>query len=188
MDIDSIDSEASSGVPGTTFVSRPSPMTPNRILLVFCLCIVAQLVSCKREVGSTKESRMTTPLVAEIVPRKSIGIVRLGMRTDALPPETLRLAASGTVDAIRFLVNEASEVDDIWIEDLRVFPHAVSYSGRDVPHDIPIEALSDIFAKCERVPGLKGGIFFNCANGLSLGTDFSHKTLKIGVKPISAHG
>jgi hypothetical protein len=77
-------------------------------------------------------------------------------------------------------------LDNLWIEDLRVFPHAVSCADKNVPHDIPLDDLTGIFGKCDRVPGLKGGIYFNCANGLSIGTDFSRKTLKIRVKPITA--
>jgi hypothetical protein len=128
---------------------------------------------------------MTKPVVIEVVPNQSIGVVKLGMRSDGLPPETVVRPPSGTLDDIHFLISEAGEVDDIWIEDLRVFPHPVSCAGKNVPHDIPLDELTGIFGKCDRVPGLKGGIFFNCANGLSIGTDFSRKVLKIRVKPIT---
>jgi hypothetical protein len=160
-------------------------MSPAKLLSGLWLCIAMSLSSCKREPMPSKESRMTKPVVIEVIPNKSMGVVKLGMRSDSLPPEAVVHPPSGTVDDIHFLINAAGDIDDIWIEDLRVFPHAVSCAGKDIRHDIPLDELTGIFGKCDRVPGLKGGIFFNCANGLSIGTDFSRKTLKIGVKAIT---
>ena len=163
-------------------------MITAKITPCLWFCIAVLLSSCKRDPMPSKESRMTKPVVIAVVPEKSIGIVKLGMRSDDLPPEAVLHPPGGTLDDIHFLINQAGEVDDIWIEDLRVFPHAVSCAGKNVPHDIPLDDLTGIFGKCDRVPGLKGGIFFNCANGLSIGTDFSRRTLKIRVKHISATG
>lgn len=160
-------------------------MSPAKLLLCVWLCVAISTSSCKRQPMRGKESRMTNPVVVEVVPNKSIGVVKLGMRSDGLPPEAVVHPPTGTVDDIHFLISEAGEIDDIWIEDLRVFTHAVSYAGKDIRHDIPLDELTGIFGKCDRVPGSKGGIFFNCANGLSIGTDFLRKTLKIRVKPIT---
>jgi hypothetical protein len=39
-----------------------------------------------------------------------------------------------------------------------------------------------VFGKCGRVEGVKGGIFYNCAAGVALGTDFAGAILQPRVK------
>jgi hypothetical protein len=35
---------------------------------------------------------------------------------------------------------------------------------------------------------VKGGLFFNCANGLAIGTDFARQILQVRVKPMASGG
>jgi hypothetical protein len=149
------------------------------------LCIIALLVFCKRDAKTTQEASVTEPHTVEIVPRESIGEVKLGTKAKDLPSKATIQGPAGILDEVRFLIGEDGSVEDVWIEDLRVFPHGVRCQGKTIPRDATIESLSALLGQCDRVAGIKGGIFYNCASGLALGTDFSKKTLQIRVKPIS---
>jgi len=129
---------------------------------------------------------VTEPHMVEIVPRESIGEVKLGTKAKDLPSRATIQGPAGVLDEVRFLVGEDGVVEDVWIEDLRAFPHAVRCWGKTLPRDATIDSLSSLLGPCDRVAGIKGGIFYNCAAGLTLGTDFSRKTIQIRVKPISA--
>jgi hypothetical protein len=157
----------------------------NAALFNIGLCLFALLPSCKREAKSMKEVNVTKPHTVEIVPGESIGDVKLGTKAENMPSRATIQRPAGVLDDIHFLINEDGVVDDTWIEDLRVFPHAVRCQGKTIPPDATIESLSVLLGQCDRVAGIKGGIFYNCAAGLALGTDFSRKTLQIRVKPIS---
>lgn len=57
------------------------------------------------------------------------------------------------------------------------------YNGVPIEPKATIEQLEAVFGKCSRVEGVKGGIFFNCAAGVALGTDFAKQKIQIRVKP-----
>ncbi len=63
-------------------------------------------------------------------------------------------------------------IEDIWIDDLRKVTAEVRFDGKIVPHDAPLSAVKKTFGPCEEVAGRKGGLFFNCATGVAIGTDF----------------
>jgi hypothetical protein len=143
------------------------------------------LVFCKREAKPITETHVTEPNAVEIVPGESIGLVKLGTKVEDMPSRTTIQRPAGILDDIHFLISEGGVVEDLWIEDLRVFPHVVRCLGKTISGDSTIESLSALLGQCDRVAGIKGGIFYNCASGLALGTDFSRKTLQIRAKPIS---
>jgi hypothetical protein len=153
----------------------------------WCLGIgfLATLVFCKRQPGVAKESNVEKTRIIDIIPGQSIGEAKLGMKVDELPSRAVINRPAGAVDDIRLLINEAGEVDDIWIEDVRTFPHKLRFQGKAIPQDASVGSLQSILGKCEQISGIKGGIFYNCAVGLALGTDFAKQTLQIRVKPIS---
>jgi hypothetical protein len=153
----------------------------------WCLRIgfLATLAFCKRQPGAAKESDVEKPRIIDIIPGRSIGEVRLGMKVDELPSRAVINRPAGALDDIRLLINEAGEVDDIWIEDVRTFPHKLRFQGKAIPPDARVESLQPILGKCEQIAGIKGGTFYNCAVGLALGTDFAKQTLQLRVKPIS---
>jgi hypothetical protein len=43
-----------------------------------------------------------------------------------------------------------------------------------IAKDAALEQLKSLFGPCERVD-VKGGVFYNCAAGIALGTDFEEK-------------
>jgi hypothetical protein len=124
--------------------------------------------------------------IVEIIPGKSIGEIAIGIKVDALPSRATISRPGGVLDGIRFLINEADEIEDVWIEDIRAFPNELRLQGKTVARTARIEDANAPWGKCERISGIKGGLFYNCAVGLAIGTDFSGKTLQIRVKPISA--
>jgi hypothetical protein len=160
-------------------------MCNRTALLGVGFCLVATHFACKRDSTMNKEVNVTKTRVVEIVPGRSIGEVKVGMKVESLPARAKLQRPSGTLDGIQFLVSDAGQVDDVWIEDLHVFPDEVQCLGKVIPRDATIEGLGEVVGKCDRIPGLKGGIFYTCAAGLGLGTDFSRSTLQIRVKPIS---
>jgi hypothetical protein len=115
----------------------------------------------------------------EIVPGKSINGVRLGMRAKDLPTHARE------VDGIQFLLDDSQTVVDVWIDDIRTFPRELRYQDKVIPKHATIEFLGSMWGRCERITGIKGGIFYNCAAGVAVGTDFSRSTLQIRVKPIA---
>ncbi len=149
------------------------------------LCFLGMSLSCKRKSDATKEVKVSHTGVVEIVPGRSIGEVRLGRKVDALPSQAVITRPSGVLNGIRFLIGKADTVEDVWIEDIRSFPHDLQFRGKSIPRNASMEDLHVLLGKCERVSGVKGGIFYNCAAGVALGTDFSRKTLQLRVKPLS---
>jgi len=114
----------------------------NAALFNIGLCLFALLPSCKREAKSMKEVNVTKPHTVEIVPGESIGDVKLGTKAENMPSRATIQRPAGVLDDIHFLINEDGVVDDTWIEDLRVFPHAVRCQGKTIPPDATIESLS----------------------------------------------
>jgi hypothetical protein len=123
--------------------------------------------------------------IIDILPGKSIGEAKLGMKVAELPSRAAIHRPAGALDDIQLLFNEGGEVEDIWIDDVHTFPHELRFQGKAIPRDATIESIQTIVGKCEQLSGIKGGIFYNCAVGLALGTNFAKKILQIRVKPIS---
>lgn len=119
----------------------------------------------------------------EIVPGRSIGELRLGVKAKDLPSRALVNAPAGELDGIRFVLDTDDKVDDIWIDDLRSFARSVTYRGTVVDRKATVEQLEAVFGQCKKVDGVKGGIFYNCAAGIALGVDFAGMTLQVRVKP-----
>jgi hypothetical protein len=53
--------------------------------------------------------------------------------------------ATSELDEINFLVNEAEEIEDVWIEDLRTFPHRIRLQGKEIPPGARIEDFEALF-------------------------------------------
>lgn len=160
-------------------------MTAGLRTLAVALCFAGALLSCRHESTPAKETKVSHSRIVEIVPGKSIGDIRLGVKVGSLPPQTVINRPGGTPDGIRFLIGNADIVEDVWIEDIRTFPHELRFQGKSIPRAATIEDLNALLRKCERLSDIKGGIFYNCAAGLAVGMNFSRKTLQIRVKPIS---
>lgn len=129
----------------------------------------------------------SVPEMVDIVPGQSIGSIRVGISRNDLPRQAIVQGPGGVVDGLHFLLSEEDLVEDIWIEDIRTFPGELRLLGKTIPRNASVEEVEAAFGKCTRVPGIKGGIFFNCAAGVALGQDFSGKTLQVRVKPIGEH-
>ena len=140
---------------------------------------------CGCDRNRTKGAELTPFRTVEILPGKSIGEIRIGAKIRDLPARATIHRPGGELDEIHFLVNEAEEIEDVWIEDLRTFPHRIRLQGKEIPPGASIEDFEALFGGCERITGIKGGIFWNCLAGVALGTDFASKTLQIRVKPIA---
>jgi len=149
------------------------------------LCLAGSRLWCGCDRNRTKGAKLTPSRTVEILPGKSIGEIRIGANIRDLPARATIRRPGGELDQIHFLVNEADEVEDVWIEDLRTFPLRIRLQGQEIPPGASIEDFEALFGKCERISGIKGGIFWNCLAGVALGTDFSRKTLQIRVKSIS---
>ena len=150
------------------------------------LCLLGVLAFCKRETATVKGRNVSDARIVEIIPGKSIGEMAIGINVDTLPSRATVNRPGDTLDGIRFLISEADEVEDIWIEDLRAFPYELRLQGKPIARTARIEDENALWGRCERISGIKGGLFYNCAAGLAIGTDFSGRTLQIRVKPISA--
>jgi hypothetical protein len=127
--------------------------------------------------------KLSAPLHVEIVPGRSIGEVRIGGSAKDLPKRAVVDAPGGELDGIRFLLTSDGRVEDIWIEDLRTFQRTLTYGGKTIDRKATVAQLEAAFGKCSRVEGVKGGIFYNCAAGVALGTDFAGTILQLRVKP-----
>lgn len=104
----------------------------------------------------------------EIVPRESIGKLRLGTPRRNLSDELKIEHGVGSMDHVHFLL-EHDIVQEIWIDDLRTFPHEVTYKGRSVDRGATVSQLSEIFGPCSEVEQVLGGTRLTCASGLQVG-------------------
>jgi hypothetical protein len=121
-------------------------------------------------VGCSRHSSMANSVHAtEIIPGKAIGAVKLGVSRDALPRTAELTDESGKFEGVRFSLGSDGHVSDIWIEDIRVFPNTLLLGGRPVPVKAPLDEVKNFFGECVEVAGIKGGKFFNCSSGVSLG-------------------
>jgi hypothetical protein len=115
-------------------------------------------------------SKMSGKSAIEIVPGKAIGELRLGARLGDIPKQAKVTGEAGEVDGVFFVLADG-RVDDVWIDDLRKLGIEVRFAGRVIPRDAALGELKAIFGPCEKVEGVKGGAFFNCAAGVTLGCD-----------------
>jgi hypothetical protein len=154
------------------------------VILVTAIGSLSAAGSCRAE-GKSRQGKGTAGKMerTEIVPGKSIGPLHIGARIDQLPKSARISGPVGEHDGIQFLI-ENDAVADVWIEDLRRFPGQAAYEGKPIPRDATLAQLKQIFGPCERV-GVKGGVFFNCAKGVTLGCDFEEKGqfIQIRLKP-----
>ncbi len=160
-------------------------MILSRTLGCVGICCFVTLAFCNRDSRTAEKLKVNQSRIMDIVPGKSIGDARLGMKVEELPPRALIHRPGGSLDGVQLLIGEAGEVEDIWVDDVHSFPHRLRFQGREIPRDATVDSVQTIVGKCEPISGIKGGFFFNCAVGLALGTDLSQQTLQIRVKPIS---
>lgn len=119
--------------------------------------------------------------VVTIVPGRSIGAVEVGKTVDSLGAAVKRDGEVAELDGIHFSVL-AGKVDDVWIEDLRTFSGEVRLGGTKLPSDASLEDLQKACGGCTPVAGIKGGTFFNCTSGVSLGTDFESRAVQVRIR------
>jgi hypothetical protein len=149
------------------------------------LCCLATLAFCNRDSRTAEKRKVSQSIIIDIVPGKSIGEARLGMKVELLPSRAVIHRPAATLDDIQLLINDSGEVEDIWIDDVHTFPHDLRCQGKAIPKDATVESIQTIVGKCEPLAGRKGGFFYNCAAGLAVATDFAKKTLQLRVKPIA---
>ena len=118
-----------------------------------------------------KENAKTMNAI-EILPGRSIGELHLGARTKDLPHRAVVNGPAGSLDGIHFFAPDGV-IEDIWIEDLRKFPREVGFAGKPVPRNASLDEIKQAFGPCQKVSGVKGGVFFNCDTGVTLGCDFA---------------
>jgi hypothetical protein len=133
-----------------------------------------------------KDQKGSNATLVEIVPNQGIGELRVGMKRDELPKEAQNTIVDtvGFFHEIKFAV-EGDTVEDVWISDLRTFPYEVSFQGKRVPRNTPIEALRSLFGPCNSAERGRGGALFNCRAGVTLGLDCerSEGYVQIRIKP-----
>jgi hypothetical protein len=141
-------------------------MRRHAILLLLAL----GLPDCRRRGTNVPvEKTKTTHPEIDIKPGRSIGKVSLGASAADLPQGAPASGPVGEVEGVHFLL-ENGHVEDVWIEDLRTIPLPVRFAGRAIARDTPLAELKSMFGACEQVT-TKGGVFFNCSAGVTIGTD-----------------
>ena len=138
----------------------------GRRLLVFVIAVSVPLGACH----SGSPSGLSNMTVIEIVVGQSIASVQLGTARQALAKQAQITGDFGELAGVHFSVAEG-KVDDVWIEDLRKTPAGVRVSGRVLAPDVPLEQLKAALGPCTEVTGVKGGLFYNCVAGISIGCD-----------------
>lgn len=146
---------------------------PSRLALAalaaFSIVGVCHNSGCQAGVATANGSKRKMKSV-DIVPGQSIGTVRLGAKTNELPKDASVTATAGQMDGICFSL-VGGVVDDVWIDDIRAFPHELLLGGQPLKRTAPLDDLKKVLGPCRRVDGIKGGAFFNCKDGIALGTD-----------------
>lgn len=143
--------------------------------------LVAFLVCCSRQTSMATVAAQAV----EIVPGKSIGLVRVGATRDALPSSAVLTGDSGSFEGVRFSLGSDGHVSDVWIEDIRAFPKVLALGGRAVPVKAPLDDVKRFFGECVEVEGIKGGRFYNCSSGVALGCryDGSDDFIQLRIRP-----
>ena len=133
--------------------------------------------------GKTKGSKSKMSMI-DIVPGKSIGNLHLGDRINDLPKGATISGPGGELDGVQFIAPEGV-IEDVWIDNLRKFPHDVRVGQVIIHRNAPLDELKKLLGPCKSVPGIKGGSFFNCESGITIGTDSSEtgKFVQLRLKP-----
>ncbi len=141
------------------------------------MIIVMFLFNCKSQTRSQENnpsertggemvSQMTLKVI-QIKPKISIGPISLGPASEEILKQAKEVGYFELPIGINVRVIQG-EVTDIWIDNLRALEMPIEVNGEVILQDTPLEDLQQMFGPCEEVP-VKGGIYFNCANGLALG-------------------
>jgi hypothetical protein len=130
-----------------------------------------------------KMSNANTNVPVLVVPLKSMGQVTIGQDVSSLSVAKKDNGSVEVAPGISALI-ENGKVVDIWIDDLRKLNTAVNVSGVIVSPQATISDIKSALGPCAAVP-VKGGQFFNCDSGLSIGTDFAGEGVfvQLRVKP-----
>jgi len=157
--------------------------------LTKCVAVVGLLSgylwSCQSSDRPAKVSQQETKTMhVEIIPKKAIGALQLGAKKADLPEGATFDDIAGHYQGIKFLL-DGDKVEDVWIDDIRTFPHELLFRGKPVPKDASVDDLKALFAPCTEVEGILGGTFFNCREGIALGLDHEGKgkVVQIRLKP-----
>lgn len=111
-----------------------------------------------------------------IVPGQSFGPIAIGQRTTSLAASGLPVArvsehgpASIHTVGPYHVHSCGGAVDEVWIDDLRLAPDCVTYTGK-MPRTIKREAFLASFTGCHDAPPRTGGAFTECeAGGVRIG-------------------
>jgi hypothetical protein len=145
------------------------------------LALGLALLSCRARERMDKPSVNQTTI--DIVPRRSIGKIVLGAKTEELPKGAVISGVAGELEGVHFLLADG-RVDDVWIDDLRTLPGVVRHDGRPIAKDASLADVKALFGPCMEVK-VKGGAFYNCATGVTIGTDFAQEGqfIQLRLKP-----
>jgi hypothetical protein len=61
------------------------------------------------------------------------------------------------------------------VDDLRALPDGAAADGVVLSPTASLDEVKRLLAPCEPAEPVKGGVFFRCAHGLLVGTDFEEK-------------
>lgn len=169
--------------------TRSFPSLPRRLIsILLVLLLMMPFAGCRangvRETPKRKEKKTMDAI--EIIPGRSIGEVRVGEQAGKLPKRAVFQGMSGELDGVHFSIS-SGKVDDVWIEDLRTLKLEVNLAGRLIPRNAPLKEIKKILGACEKVQGIKGGVFFVCKSGLTLGCDFNEQGdfVQLRIKPVA---
>ena len=150
-------------------------------LLITTLLVGSACLSC--QITQRPDQTKTEAMDIDIVPNTSIGRLRLGMRSDELPKDAVLENDFGTLDGISFSIAQ-DRIVDVWIKDVRTFPHPLRFRGSPLDRNITVAQLKALIGPCDQRRGIIGGVFFNCA-GITLGLDInqSEKPVQLRLRP-----
>jgi hypothetical protein len=120
-------------------------------------------------------------MVVEIVPGNRIGDVRLGAPAAKLPSSASLRGEVGQVHGVHFSLQDGA-VDDVWIDDLRSFPHELRFRNQEISRTASLDEVKRLFGPCHELPDMVGGTFFHCDSGVTLGVDVAGGTVQIRLK------
>jgi hypothetical protein len=103
-----------------------------------------------------------------------MGGIVLGADVNSLPSEARGIDKTHQVHGVHFTILDG-KVDDVWIDDLRALPDGAVVDGTALPPNASLDEIKRILGPCESIEGVKGGVYFRCAKGLVLGTDWEGK-------------
>ena len=100
------------------------------------------------------------------------GGIGLGADVNSLP---LEARSTRPIRFTEFILLVDGKVDDVWIDDLKALPDGAVVDGTSLPPNASLDEIKRILGPCEPIEGVKGGVYFRCAKGLVLGTDWEGK-------------